>query len=61
MPQGKVNDYYSEIDRMINEGLGGGFIIHPYDIKKLEDPKIHAKSNEPVSKVEKNLLFNPEN
>ncbi|MBD1221201.1 hypothetical protein [Virgibacillus halodenitrificans] len=25
-----------EVDRMINEGLGGGFIIHDYDVKRLE-------------------------
>jgi hypothetical protein len=24
---------------MINEGLGGGFIIHEYDVKKFEQPK----------------------
>ncbi|WP_169749084.1 hypothetical protein [Ornithinibacillus californiensis] len=37
-----MDEYYYEIDRMINEGLGGGFIFHdnhwrqfdiPYDSK----------------------------
>lgn len=32
MQQSTVND----VERMINEGLGAGFIIYPYDIKKFE-------------------------
>lgn len=36
----KMNcDCHSEIDRMINEGLGGGFIIHEYDVNKYERVK----------------------
>lgn len=35
---------YSDIDRMINEGLGGGFIIYEYDKKRLE-PKVKEIDN----------------
>jgi len=34
------NDYYKQVDRMINEGLGGGFIIYDYDVKKFEEPQV---------------------
>lgn len=30
---------YEDVDRMINEGLGGGFIIHQYDVEKLKKPE----------------------
>ncbi|MFC3040621.1 hypothetical protein ACFOGI_10220 [Virgibacillus xinjiangensis] len=37
----KQNQMYQEnfdVDRMINEGLGGGFILYGYDESKYEDP-----------------------
>lgn len=36
-----------DVDRMINEGLGAGFIIYEYDLKKFEPVK------HPVEKEEK--------
>lgn len=30
---------YIDIDRMINEGLGGGFILYEYDKEKLQEPE----------------------
>ena len=33
-------DDYMQVDQMINEGLGGGFILHEYDAKKFELPKM---------------------
>ena len=41
--QSTVND----VERMINEGLGAGFIIYQYDIKKFEPAKRY-----PVEKME---------
>lgn len=33
---------HSGVDEMINEGLGGGFIIYEYDKRKLEPTEINA-------------------
>jgi hypothetical protein len=44
-----VKEFYSylDIDRIINEGLGGGYIDKPYKVKQLEpiieDPKFIRK------------------
>jgi len=43
MEQEKNCNCYDGVDQMINEGLGGGFIIYEYDKNKLE----------PIVKVEK--------
>lgn len=40
MLQVKNNDYNRDIDRMINEGLGGGFIIYDYNREQLHGPEI---------------------
>jgi len=34
----------NQVDRMINEGLGGGFIIYDYDVKKFEQPQTPTTS-----------------
>lgn len=38
-------DYHIGIDRMINEGLGGGFILYEYDLKKYERTKKETKDH----------------
>ncbi|AIF45531.1 hypothetical protein [Virgibacillus sp. SK37] len=30
------HDNHMEVDRMINEGLGGGFISNDYDVRRFE-------------------------
>lgn len=35
-----------EVDRMINEGLGAGFIIYDYDLKKYEPMKPPVEEKE---------------
>jgi len=37
--QNENNNNYQAIDRMINEGLGGGLILYDYDPRKLEEPE----------------------
>ncbi|WP_156520670.1 hypothetical protein [Oceanobacillus sp. Castelsardo] len=34
----KDMDYMLEVDRMINEGLGGGMIVYDYQRQQLEVP-----------------------
>ena len=38
-------DCYSGVDRMINEGLGGGHLYYEYDLEKFE-PKQAPKPRE---------------
>jgi len=48
MEQVKHCSCYYGVDQMINEGLGGGFIIYEYDRKKLE-PKINSGRKQPIN------------
>jgi len=41
----KTREEYLEIDRMINEGLGGGDIYNSFDKKRYELTKLPSKKN----------------
>jgi len=46
MKQKTICSCYSGVDQMINEGLGGGFILYEYDRKKLEAKVLEANDQE---------------
>ncbi|MCR1834054.1 hypothetical protein NSA56_06565 [Oceanobacillus caeni] len=48
----KDMDYMLEVDRMINEGLGGGMIEHDYQQQQLEVPDKNQsrKKNDTIEK-----------
>ncbi|WP_373894849.1 hypothetical protein ACUL41_16775 [Virgibacillus natechei] len=37
---------HSGVDEMINEGLGGGFIIYDYDKRKLEPKQMDSEAKQ---------------
>ncbi len=35
----EINDYYTDVDRMVNEGLAGGYLDERYGDTQLELPE----------------------
>src|SRR5699024_12871696 len=47
----KTREEYLEIDRMINEGLGGGDIYNSFDKKRYELTKLPSKKNKHNTRI----------